>query len=232
MEPEIIIGMPVYNDFKFFRLAVDSLIKSTNFPFRLLIIESYSTDGSLEYSDLLHKIYPQIPIEVIHTKKEGPLKAYNQLFDIALEREKDLILTQTDVIFPKLFMRDWLFEFNKISKMPKVGAVTTVNGGGISGPSYAEGFKWIGGWCSYIPYNTIKKIGKFDENFIIGDGVDIDYSYRIHREGWKIVFTSYWVDHHMMNARSLEGNYKHEDIEEIKKQNARYFKKKFREDFK
>jgi len=225
-ETKIIIGMPVHNDFEYFRYAVDSLIRSTDFPFTLIIIESESTDGSKEYADLLPKIYKNKSIEVIHTKKQGPLKAYNKLFDIALERKSDLLLTQTDVIFPRLFRRDWLLEFVKISKMPSVGIITTINGGGISGPAYTQGFRWAGGWCTYIPHKTIRKIGKYDENFIIGDGVDIDYSYRIFKEGLQIVFTNYWVDHHYMSSHSNE-QLEHEKLEEIKRKNATYFRRKF-----
>jgi GT2 family glycosyltransferase len=219
----VMVGMPVCNDLVSFRLAVESLIRSTDHPFKLVIVESESTDGSKEYADLIPKLY-HADIEIIHTKKEGPLKAYNLLFDIAKERKMDLLLTQTDVIFPRLYKRDWLQQFVRISDWPNVGIVTTMNGGGMSGPTYVEGFPWVGGWCTFIPIETIEKIGKFDENFLIGDGVDIDYSYRVVKAGLRILPTDYWVDHHMTNTREHE---KRADLPEIQKKNSEYFKKKF-----
>ena len=225
MEDKIIIGVPVHNDLTYFKMMVESLFKSTDTHFLLLVIESESTDGSREYSDALNAIYPSRDIEIIHTKKEGPLKAYNKLFDIATERKCNLLLTQTDVVFPRLVGRDWLNEFIYLGKKEEIGAVVTLNGGGYSGPRYVKDFMWAGAWCTYIPYTTLKEIGKYDENFILGDAVDIDWSYRISKAGKRIQIANYWVDHHWQTAHDNEAM-PHEELERIKKANGVYFRKK------
>jgi len=215
----VIIGCPVMNDHESFIEMIFSLMKSTKFYEKIVIVES---DGDKElWKQFKQKVlFPRI--EIIHAKKEGPLKAYNKLFEIAKKRKCDLLLTQTDVIFPELYKRDWLEIMSKTSK--NFSMVTCINGGGISGPDYIEGFRWVGGWCTYIPLETIEKLGGFDENFPNGFGVDIDYSYACSKIK-PIGVINYWVDHHMMNERQHDNDAK---SEEMKKEASKYFKKKWK----
>ena len=221
---KVMIGIPVHNDLETLRHTIKSIMKTTNFPFKLVIVESGSTDGCFEYCDLIPKIYPWMDVEIIHTKREGPLKAYNLLFNKAIYYEMDLLLTQTDVIFYKLYKRDWLQMMYEIAKNKGVGAVTSINGGGVSGPDYIDGFFWVGGWCTYVPYRTLLKVGGFDEDFPNGYGVDIDWTYRIHLAELNVVRMNYYVDHHMMNERIHDIDPK---TEEAKKEASKYFKKKW-----
>ena len=221
----VIIGIPVCNDLETFRHTIKSIMKTTNFPYKLLIVESGSTDGTREYCDLLPKIYPFLDLEIIHTKKEGPLKAYNRIIDFAIKEETDLLMSQTDVIFYKLYKRDWLEIMYNIAQDKQVGAVIPINGGGVSGPDYIEGFPWVGGWCTYLPIRTLLKVGHFDNQFPNGYGVDIDLTYRIHKAGLGIMRINYWVDHHMMNERQHDND---KDTEKAKKEASKYFKKKWK----
>jgi glycosyltransferase involved in cell wall biosynthesis len=217
MERKPLIGIPVHNDLECFREMISSLINSTSYFDKIIIIESESTDGTKEFCDNLQRQYRFI--EVIHTKKEGPLNAYNRLFELAIKLGKDLFLTQTDVIFPKLYKRDWLKIMSDIAQLEGVGAVIPINGGGISGPDYVDGFLWMGGWASYYPIEILNKVGGYDD-MPNGWGVDIDHSYRISKIG-KIVQFNYWVDHHMSNDRV------HDSDEKGKKDASRYFKLKW-----
>jgi len=218
----VIIGIPVHNDLESFKAMMKSLINSTDFYDKIIIIESESIDGGAELCDELAKA---TNIEVIHTKKEGPIKAYNCLFEIAKKEKADLLLTQTDVVFPKLYKRDWLKILHDTANLPECSAATCINGGGVSGPDYIDGFRWLGGWCTYIPFKTIEKVGGFDETFPEGEyGVDIDLSYKISKLG-RIYICNYWVDHHMMNSREHD---KHPDAEKHKQECARYFRKKWK----
>ena len=220
---KIIVGVPVRNDLKSFKFMINSLIGSTNFYDKILIIESESTDGCKEYCDKLVELSPKI--QVVHTAKEGPLAAYNRLFDIAIQEEADLLLTQTDVVFPTLYETDWLQTMYDVASREDVGAVTTLNGCGRSGPDYINNFDWLGGWCTYLPYKTLKVIGKYDDTFYKGWGVDIDYSYRIFKAGLKCVVINYWVHHHMMNERTHDYS---NDVETEKKIAAEHFRKKWK----
>ena|SRR3990167_5753694 len=219
----VIIGIPIRNDFDSFKIMINSLINSTDAFDKVVIIESESTDGSKEFSDLFAKINSKF--EVIHTLKEGPLKAYNKLFDIAKKRKCDLLLTQSDVIFPKCYNRDWLMEMKYFAQINNIGAVTTWNGGGISGTDYIDKLYWLGGWCTYYPLRTIERIGRYDESFPNGYGVDIDYSYRIKLAKLIIIQINYWVDHHMANSREHD---KDINTEQMKQDSAKYFRHKYK----
>jgi GT2 family glycosyltransferase len=226
MKPMII--MPVYNDLKYFKMAVDSIFQSTEQAFTLVIIESESNDGSAEYADSIighgNKEFDQ-DIEVIHTKKEGPMAAMNLGFKLSLERKRDVYFTQTDVIHTKMFDRDWLLEYIQIGSMHDCGIATCLGGGGIAAGNYVAGFNWVGGWSTYIPYTTIEKLGGYDENMLIGWGADIEYSWRIVYNGLRIYRIDYWVYHHRKTPHLNDQNNK---LEEIDRHNSEYFRRKFK----
>ena len=186
----MIIGIPVYNDVEGFKYAFYTLLYSTIVRDKIILIESESTDGSAKFCDDLAKFYDFV--EVIHTPKEGPLTAYNRLFQIAKERKEDLFLTQTDVIFPRRYNMDWLQEMKRIAEeRVDCGMITCYGGGGHSGIDFIDGFFWVGAWCTYIPYRTIEKLGGYDENIPLGWGVDIDYTYAVTQLGYKIYTIDY-----------------------------------------
>ena len=219
-----LIGMPVHNGFNAFKASIESLIHSTSCPFKLLIVESESTDGSHEYAKILPQLYPGIEIEIIHTKKEGPLKAYNMLFQKAKEYQMDLYLIQTDVIHFRLYGRDWLYEMTEVAKSEDVGLIAPLGAWGIAHEWHNQEFQWAGGWACYIPIRTINLIGGYDEGYEIGDGVDIDYTYNVQKHGLKCIRAPFWVQHHWMTEHEHEKN---PDLQNIRKRNREYFRRKY-----
>jgi len=218
------IGIPIYNDLEGLKLCFYSLINSTSIRDKIILLESESTDGSAEFCDELAKRYNFI--EVIHTRKEGPLKAYNKLFSIAKDRKVDLFLTQTDVTFRKTHNFDFLKEMKEIAKREDCGIITCFNGGGYSGLDFIDGFYWVGAWCCYIPYRTIEKIGGYDENIPLGWGVDIDYTYAIKQAGLKVYVINYLCNHHPNYVERHEHE-KVKNIEELKKEAFAYMRRKW-----
>jgi len=218
----VLIGIPVHNDLESFQEMMKSLINSTSAYDKILIVESNSTDGTKEYCDLLP--HESNKIKVIHANTKTPLEAYNIIFDYAIDNRYDLLVTQTDVIFPRLHKRDWLKLMEMVSKHNKDAVVMPINGGGISGPDYIDGFEWVGGWCTYYPHSVLKKVGKFDDEFPNGYGVDIDHSYRCSKVA-NIIKMQYWVDHHMMNSREHDND---PNAEQAKQESAKYFRKKWK----
>jgi len=114
---------------------------------------------------------------------------------------------------------------NQVGSIENTGAVTSINGGGVCGSDYVDGFEWIGGWCSYYPLRTLEKIGGYDGNFPKPYyGVDIDHSYRIIQAGLDFKIIDYWVHHHQENDRAHD---KDPQTEENKTKCAEYFRKKW-----
>lgn len=215
----VTVVMPVYNSKGFLELAVDSLFSSTDYPFKLVLVESESIDGSAEVCDEYGK---RENVTVIHTKKEGATKALN--IGIKEAGTDDVLLTQTDVIFIKLLKRDWLEEMVELSKNKNAGIITCFGGGGVSGRDYLDGFNWVGTWLMYLPRKTINRVGLFDEDYSPGAGDDIDYSYKVRMANLQIGLINYWVDHHrLLDSHKTEkeyyGKYFHE--------HAKLFKKKW-----
>lgn len=198
----------------FIKFAVESLFESTQHPFKLLLIESESTDGTKEYCDKLAKDYTDV--SVYHIPKRGLTNAIN--YGIMKAGNSDVYLTQDDVIHFKLLGRDWLAEMSDCAKRPEVGQVTDIGGMGISGEEYLKDMRWVGTWSNYIPRRTINEIGVFDEAMKTGD--DIDYSYRLLKTGKCIGVIDYWVQHHRLT------NHGNVDDEKIKAEAAKYFRKK------
>lgn len=224
---KLIVGVPVYNDLENMRFMINSFLNSTNSYDKIILVESDSTDGSAKFCDDLrnigsgvYKYINNLNIEVIHTPKLGPLDAYNRLFEIAKQEKADLFLTQTDVLFPSCFKRDWLKQMREISQIEQCGLVTCYGGGGMSGPDFINGFDWVGAWCTYIPYRTIEKIGGYDMNINLGYGVDIDYTYAVRQAGLKVYCINYWVDHHP----NYDVAHEHERTNDFAKQKDEAFK--------
>ena len=222
----MIIGIPVYNDIEGLKYAFHSFLYSTMARDKMILLESESTDGSAELCDELAKFYDFV--EVIHTPKEGPLKAYNRLFEIAKERKEDLFLTQTDVIFPRRHNMDWFEEMKRIAEQRvDCGLVTCYGGGGRSGPDFIDEFSWVGAWCTYVPYRTIEKLGGYDENLPLGWGVDIDYTYAVTQLGYNIYTIDYWVDHRP-NYTERHEHEKVDNVHELISDAYKYMRKKWK----
>ncbi len=215
MKPKVSIIMPIHNGKTFTRVAIDSILNSTSFPFELLLIESESTDGTVELCDEYAKKYDNI--KVYHIPKKGLANAIN--YGIKKARNNDVYLTQNDVVHFRLYGRDWLLEMYENSKKKNIGILMGIGAGGVSGPTFLEGIKWVGTWNTYIPRKTIKKVGIFDENF--GPGDDIDYCYRVGKAGLKGLICNFWVQHHRLTD--------HGESDEEKKivKMGKYFKKKW-----
>lgn len=217
----VIVGIPVKNDLESLKEMITSLIDSTNFYCKIVIIECDSNDETKEFLDVILSKFPRI--EIHHITNETSLQAYNRLFKIAEEEGKDLLLTQTDVIFPKLYKQDWLRGLYNVANQEGHCIATSLNGGGTSGPDYIDGFYWVGGWCTYVPLKTIKVLKGFDEDFPNGYGVDVDFSYRASKIG-QMVMIDYWVHHHMQNDRKHDND---PNTELMKKEGGKFFKKKW-----
>jgi len=219
MNEKVAIIIPVRNSGEFLQLTIESIIKTFNYQYKILLIDSESTDGTTEYCKRMSELDY---IEYFPFPKGSVTKAIN--YGIKQAGDLDVLLTQDDVIFHKFLRRDLLSELNHAAKKDNCGIVTVYNGIGVSGDTYVKGFRWVGTWCMYIPRKTINKIGLFDENFSPGDGDDIDYSYNIYKNSLDIYINDLFVEHH----RKFDINAHEHESQEIKKRNSEYFKRKWK----
>jgi len=217
-KPKVAIILPVYNVMPHLPAMLKHLYESTHFPFRLIVVDGFSSDGTVKYLEKLMKQTDNIEIHQI--PKKGLVNAIN--YGIEQAGKLDVYLTQADVIHFRLYGRDWLLEMYDESKKKNVGVIVGMGGGGISGPDFLDGLRWVGTWNTYLPRSTIDKIGLMDEQFSGGD--DIDYSYRIGKAKLKGSVINFWVQHHQLTERGLAHTPKH------LKEMGKLFKKKWKLD--
>ncbi len=158
---KVAIVLPCYNSGEHIKFAIRSIIQNTQYPYKLILVVSKSEDKTEEICDAWQEACPD-KIKVIKCKREGITKAIN--LGIKAAGNDNIYLTQDDVILPNLYGRDWLNELVKISKnIKKCGLITTIWGGGTSGPTYLDGFKWAGTWSLFIPRSTINELKFYEE---------------------------------------------------------------------
>ena len=213
---KVSIILPCRNSGEHLRAALNSIIDNTEYPnWELIIVDS--SDDDVTQNIIKEFLAKDERIKALFTPREGTTKALNK--GIREAGDNDVYLTQDDVVLPNLYGRDWLTIIRGVSKLKDCGAVTTIAGGNKSDDMYIDGFHWAGTWSLYIPRRTIEVIGLFDEDFSPGPGDDIDYSYRIHKAGLKLLVAPFWVDHHRFTENFNES-------EHLKWKNAGVFKRK------
>ena len=219
LEAPVAIVIPTRNSGQWLKLTIDSIYRTIRSPFKVIIVDSKSTDGTKEWCREFAE--QQSNFEIHDVEFDGTTKAIN--YGIKLAGDLDVLLTQDDVIFHFFINRDILMDFKYNAKRKNVGIVTVDNGGGTSGPMYLDGFKWSGTWCMFIPKKTRDIVGLLDENLNPGDGDDIDYSYAVIKKGLALCFTDMFVEHH---RKFTVSEHEHED-QKIKEKNSAYFRKKW-----
>jgi len=157
------IVIPIRNNPKETEDALNAILNNTLYPnYKIIIVESESTDGCDKLVDEFEKKYPD-KIKVYHTPKNGITRAIN--YGINHSRDNsDVYLTQNDVLVPKLYKRDWLSVLVRYAELNVYGLITTIAGGGkdITG-DYIRDFRWVGTWSLYIPRATINKMCFYEE---------------------------------------------------------------------
>ena len=211
----ISIIMPTHNNLTQLKKAIESLYASTNTAFRLWIVESECTDGTKEYLKELSK--EKQNLIVLEVKKEGSIKACTH----ALRRtiDDDVFITHDDVVFKKTEEFDWLAKMQELANKPAIGIVALKNSISMSGPAYLDGLPWVGTWSLFIPRRTIDLVGILDDHMKIGE--DIDYAYRMYKNGLKIEVLNFAHEHHQVRDTPHQPQ-----DSEIIGEAAKYFKQK------
>ena len=215
VKPKVAIILPTLNVMPHIKPMIEALYNSTWFKFRLIVIDGFSTDGTIEY--LNSEMKKRDNMEVHQIPPKGLVNTIN--YGINKAGKLDVYLTQADVIHFKLYGRDWLLEMWEHAQKKDVGMIMGIGGGGVSGPNFMDKLAWAGTWNTYLPRRTIEKGGLYDEQFSGGD--DIDYSYRIGLANLKCLVLNFWVNHHQLTKRGAYNDPVHQQ------KMAKLFKKKW-----
>jgi GT2 family glycosyltransferase len=213
--------IPVYNSFAETETCLRSVLRSTDSPYRVLVIDDASPAGDLrEYlpGDILG--HPRIQV-VRNAQNLGFVKSCNQGMRDAGEDDVVLLNSDTEVT------AGWLDRLRRAAySSPKIGTVTplTNNGELVSVPEFfsanqlppgyrLEEFALLVqrcsarqyvevptcvGFCVYIKRELLARIGLFDEeSFGRGYGEENDFSCRAQAAGYvDVVDDATYVFHH------------------------------------
>lgn len=197
------IVIPVWNLKDYTERCIESIIKNTQYPYRLIIIDNGSEKETREYLEGLKndkRILPGRYMLIRNEKNLGCTKAINQ--GIEASTAEYVCLLNNDTIM----MNGWLTEMVKVAEMsPEIGIINTAsNNNGLWKPWYMswENFseslrkKYSGryvemavavGFCYIIKREVINKIGVLTEEFGLGNFEDTEYCMRAFRYGYKTV---------------------------------------------
>ncbi len=208
------IVIPVWNLKEDTERCVESLIKNTEFPFRLIIIDNGSRKKTKAYLESL-KSDGRLEGYILIRNEEnlGYTRATNQGMEIA--DGEYICLLNNDTIMTK----GWLKEMVRVAELsPDIGIVNpSSNNLGhykpwyVSLEEYARRLKekYSGyyiemataiGFCYLIKKEVIQKIGILMEKYGLGNFEDTEYSIRAMRYGYKSVTARGAYVYHKVHA--------------------------------
>lgn len=196
MNCDIII--PIWNQPELTKATLESIIRNTEFPHKLILVDNASDDETRKYLEGVSGGSKNIFLAK-NPENLGFIKAVNK--GILASNSGYICVMNNDTLATK----GWLNEIIKIfENNPIVGAVNPAsNNFGIfpaknetiaelAKKLKADSGKWIElnsciGFCMVFKRELINKIGLFDEIYGMGNFEDTDYSRKIQRLGLKCV---------------------------------------------
>jgi glycosyltransferase involved in cell wall biosynthesis/SAM-dependent methyltransferase len=182
------IILPVYNNLEYTKEFIKELYQTSDHPFRLIIVNDGSTDGTKEYLDELIKNHQTELFIIENDINEGFLKSVNE--GIKFSNNDYVLIANNDIRF---LSRGWLSTMvNVLRSNPDVGAV---------GVEYLHNHVDFLSMALFMTRRSIiDKIGYLDERYCPGVFEDVDYSTRILLEGYEIVPINIPVQHLMCSG--------------------------------
>lgn len=202
-KPKVSIIVLAYNHLKYTKLCIDSLFKYTShIDYELITVNNGSSDGTKEYFDTL------MNTKKINLKNNvGVMGGFNTGIKAAEGKYTVIICNDT------ILTENWLDNLLKcIESDDKIGVVVPSS----TNVSYAQQInfeseelneiqefakkynisdsrKWeqrlrMIPIVSIYPTELFKKVGIYDEKFYSGEFGDDDFSFRVRRAGYKIIF--------------------------------------------
>ncbi len=108
-EPEPVnIVMLSWNQLKLTTMSIETLYKNTDYPFRLIVVDNQSTDGSAEWLNFASKAYPNMNVVHLSELNGGFAEGVNTGLRFIRERKLNApytLLLNNDTLFAQ---KDWL----------------------------------------------------------------------------------------------------------------------------
>ena len=220
------IVIPVWNKKELTQNCIESIIRNTHYPYRIIVIDNASGLDTARYLDKLERNQGLDFLLIRNSENLGFTRAVNQGIE-ATEAEFICVLNNDTIVTD-----NWLKEMITIAGLKDNIGIVNPNSNtlGCSPPgnsidvieTYAKGFlkdkdeyTELGvaiGFCFLIKRALINKIGGLDEIFSPGYFDDTDYSLRAVQAGYKSVCAKgayvYHTEHASFRDKKLEKIFK------------------------
>lgn len=205
-----------YNNLKYTKQCIDSIIEKTAYPnYEIIIVDNNSQDETPMYLTKLEKEYSNVST-FLNNKNYGFAKANN----IGIKHAKGdyIILLNNDTIVTRGWIGGLIKHLERINSLGIVGPVTNNCGNeakiDIEYYNFNEidsaadqytfsninklyrNINMVALFCAAFRKEIIKQIGYLDESFGIGMFEDDDFCYRIKKQGYEIACAEDVFIHH------------------------------------
>jgi len=174
-----------FNRLEFVMACLSSIINFTKVPYKLIVIDNGSTDGTKEFLQVL-KDKNHIHTLVFNKENKGIAESKNQFLDLVEWKSDFIVMTDSDIVFPYT-SPCWITQMLDImTGAPEIGVL----GLNFNDVNVAEDTKWwfskqhekhrmkngyielvSGFWGTLIPKATIDSVRKYNQSVYKDDKV-------------------------------------------------------------
>jgi ADP-heptose:LPS heptosyltransferase/GT2 family glycosyltransferase len=216
MMPKFTISILAMGGRDMTQVCIESVLKSVNQDFELILTNNASDDDTGEYFESL-KSTAGVPVRVIHnTENKGFSDPNNHALTLA--RGEYFVTLNNDTEVPPNWLDHLLVPFAEDPKCAITGGSGTCNGFKAPYPSFhgspTDKTEYIEGSCLCIPTKLAREITLFAPYLYFAYGEDVDLSLRVRSRGMTIHQAPFTIKHiRRATSKNLV------DIGEIQKQN-------------
>ena len=205
------IIMPIWDQHEVTKGSIKSIIKNTDTPYRLIIINNGKDAKTKAFIDELQK-EKKIEITVVENSENiGWIKAVNQ--GIGLSDAPFLCFQNDDTIVTKGWLRKMIHTLSLCDDFGIINPAWEGKSKGVSPENYNEILEkksrytyaetdWCRGFSMVLKREVVQKIGKMDEVYGLGFYDDVDYSIRAKKAGFLTLRSLDTYVHHIRNITS------------------------------
>lgn len=228
------IILPTCGQVELIRDCIESLIRSTKYPYRLIVIDNGNSPEATSY---LSRMRSSGRLDMVLIKPEenlGWIRSINT--GLELSKESKYVCFQND---DTVFTEGWLDEMAGIfEKDPKIGIANPEweKPDDVSIDEYASTLKkykgqtidmdWCRGHCFFIRREVVDKIGGFDTVYLPVYYDDRDYSLKAIEAGYRCVKAKGAFVYHVRNV-TMKRTMEHNKISALMERNGRIFYKRW-----
>lgn len=202
------IVLVVHNQLNYTRGCIESILKYTSIPFKIIVVDNASSNETLEYLETAKTLQPDKIALIKNQSNEGWLRAVNR--GIQESRYPFICVMNNDT----LVTPQWLEEMIRVAEAEQgIGIVNPCWKGKprrVSVESYAERLRrfsgqyiemdWCRGFCFLIRREVIGLIGGLDTHYDPAYYDDWDFSLRALKAGFKCVLAKGSFVYHFFNV--------------------------------